>query len=149
MSLDSAARAVSAVGPVGVPEACRRDEAARGRVADANAGLGTAELAALRENLDEQRAFRLDQLVRLWHGVPARARRAREQAAVAQLEVHTKLCASARMVLADIEAAIERMEQGTYGICEHCRRPTEPARLHVVPQARYCGRCHQAREVRS
>ncbi|MER5980593.1 TraR/DksA C4-type zinc finger protein [Streptomyces sp. NPDC001857] len=118
-------------------------------VADTNAGLGAAELSALRENLNEQRAFRLDQLAQLWQGAPARAQRVRERAAVAQLEVHIKLCASARMVLADVEAALERMDQGTYGICRQCRHPLELARLRIVPQARYCGRCHQVRETRS
>lgn len=114
---------------------------------DTNAGLSAAELAALRENLNEQRAFRLDQLAQLWQGTPARAQRAREQAAVSQLEVHIKLCASARMVLADVEAALERMDQGTYGFCRQCRLPIEPARLRIVPQARYCGRCRQVREA--
>jgi RNA polymerase-binding transcription factor DksA len=118
-------------------------------MADTNAVLNTAELSALREDLNEQRAFRLDQLAQLWLGAPARAQRARERAAVAQLEVHIKLCASARMVLADIEAALERMDQGTYGICQQCRHPIELARLRIVPQARYCGRCHQVREARS
>ncbi|MFJ8470201.1 TraR/DksA family transcriptional regulator [Streptomyces swartbergensis] len=118
-------------------------------VADTNAGLSTAELSALREDLNEQRAFRLDQLAQLWQGAPARAQRDRERAAVAQLEVHIKLCASARMVLADVEAALERMDQGTYGICRQCRHPIELARLRIVPQARYCGRCHQVREARS
>ncbi|WP_426570285.1 TraR/DksA family transcriptional regulator [Streptomyces canus] len=118
-------------------------------MADTNAGLNMAELSALRENLNEQRAFRLDQLAQLWQGAPARAQRARERAAVAQLEVHIKLCASARMVLADVEAALERMDQGTYGICQQCRHLIELARLRIVPQARYCGRCHQVREARS
>jgi RNA polymerase-binding transcription factor DksA len=118
-------------------------------VAETNAGLSTAELSALREDLNEQRAFRLDQLAHLWQGVPARAQRDRERAAVAQLEVHIKLCASARMVLADVEAALERMDQGKYGICQQCGHPIELARLRIVPQARYCGRCHQVREARS
>ncbi|QGV81951.1 TraR/DksA family transcriptional regulator [Streptomyces ficellus] len=113
-----------------------------------HARLGAAELAGLRENLNEQRAFRLDQLAQLWQGTAARAQHVREQAAVSQLEVHIKLCASARMVLADVEAALERMDQGTYGTCRQCRHPIEPARLHIVPQARYCGHCHRFREAR-
>lgn len=116
---------------------------------DTYAGMSAAELAALREDLNEQRAFRRDQLAQLWLGTPARAQRAREQAAVAQLEVHIKLCASTRMVLADVEAALERIDQGTYGICRQCRHPIKPARLRIVPQAHYCGRCHQVREARS
>ncbi|MGI5365802.1 hypothetical protein [Streptomyces iakyrus] len=116
---------------------------------DTNTGLSAAESAGLRENLDEQRAFRLDQLAQLWRGAPAGAQRAREQATVSRLEVHIKLCASARMVLADAQAARERTGQGTYGSCRQCRHPMEPARLRIVPRARYCGRCHHFREARS
>lgn len=49
------------------------------------------------------------------------------------------------MVLADVEAALERMREGRYGICPLCREPIPLNHLVVVPQARYCGRCLQAR----
>ena len=35
-----------------------------------------------------------------------------------------QLAASARMVLADVEAALERMDEGSYGTCELCRAPS-------------------------
>lgn len=38
--------------------------------------------------------------------------------------------------LAEIEAAIERIDQGTYGIDEVTGAPIDPARLEVVPEAR-------------
>jgi RNA polymerase-binding transcription factor DksA len=38
--------------------------------------------------------------------------------------------------LAEIEAAIERIENGTYGIDEVTGRPIDPARLDAVPVAR-------------
>ncbi|MGZ4688583.1 MAG: hypothetical protein ACXVKA_04255 [Acidimicrobiia bacterium] len=38
--------------------------------------------------------------------------------------------------LAEIEAAIERIDNGTYGIDEVTGRPIDPARLEVVPEAR-------------
>ena len=63
------------------------------------------------------------------------------------LEVEVKLTASARMVLADVEAALDRMDQGRYGVCHLCTRLIHVRRLTVVPQARYCGRCQQVREA--
>jgi len=38
--------------------------------------------------------------------------------------------------LAEIEAAIERIDNGTYGIDEVTGRPIDPARLEAVPVAR-------------
>ncbi len=38
--------------------------------------------------------------------------------------------------LAEIEAAIERIDQGTYGIDEVTGAPIDPARLDAVPEAR-------------
>ncbi|WP_374987016.1 hypothetical protein [Streptomyces fradiae] len=68
--------------------------------------------------------------------------------AAARREVRAELTASARMVLHDVEAALERMDRGGYGTCELCRHPIELRRLTIVPQARYCGRCHRVREAR-
>jgi RNA polymerase-binding transcription factor DksA len=110
-----------------------------------NAGIGPGELGVLRESLVEQRAFRLDQLAQLGHVAPARAQRAR--GVPSQLEVHVKLCASARMVLADVEAALARMDEGGYGLCLRCGHPMDLPRLRIVPQARYCAPCHRTREV--
>lgn len=38
--------------------------------------------------------------------------------------------------LAEIQAAIERIEQGTYGIDEETGEPIDPARLEALPTAR-------------
>jgi RNA polymerase-binding transcription factor DksA len=38
--------------------------------------------------------------------------------------------------LAEIEAAIERIDQGTYGLDEVTGAPIDPARLEAVPEAR-------------
>jgi RNA polymerase-binding transcription factor DksA len=51
------------------------------------------------------------------------------------------------MVLSDVEAALERMDQGRYGLCQVCARPIPLERLTVVPQARYCGRCPRGGEA--
>ncbi|GAA2766975.1 TraR/DksA C4-type zinc finger protein [Streptomyces paradoxus] len=109
--------------------------------------LSPEDLAALRENLHEQRLFRQEQLRLLGGPVTSRAEDRLRQRAAAQIEVRVKLAASARMVLADVEAALTRMNEGSYGACHLCRRPVERERLMIVPQARYCARCQQVKEA--
>ena len=40
--------------------------------------------------------------------------------------------------LDDVEHALRRLEEGTYGTCEACGRPIGDARLEVQPAARFC-----------
>jgi DnaK suppressor protein len=40
-----------------------------------------------------------------------------------------------------IDQALQRVERGTYGFCEHCGEPIDPARLEAVPEAAFCVRC--------
>ena len=46
--------------------------------------------------------------------------------------------------VAEVEAAIQRLEAGNYGICERCGRPIASARLEARPAARTCIRCASA-----
>ena len=41
-------------------------------------------------------------------------------------------------MLAAIDAALERMEEGTYGICEKCGKPIGEERLEALPWATLC-----------
>lgn len=41
-------------------------------------------------------------------------------------------------LLADVDAALQRMEHGTYGICDFCHEPVEPERLIADPLTRLC-----------
>jgi len=43
--------------------------------------------------------------------------------------------------LAEIDAASERVEAGTYGTCERCQREISEARLRALPSTRYCVQC--------
>ncbi len=47
--------------------------------------------------------------------------------------------------LAEIAAAEERLDAGTYGFCERCDEPIGEARLEARPTARTCIRCASAR----
>ena len=41
-------------------------------------------------------------------------------------------------VLREIEAALKRIDDGTYGICTACGKPVEPERLEYLPWATVC-----------
>lgn len=51
------------------------------------------------------------------------------------------LCDRDREKLDQIDEALERLEDGTYGICEECGAKISPGRLKVMPFARYCVPC--------
>lgn len=48
------------------------------------------------------------------------------------------LAAQLREQLDDVERALQRLDDGTYGTCEVCGRPIGDARLEVMPTTRYC-----------
>ncbi|WP_439936571.1 TraR/DksA family transcriptional regulator [Nocardia sp. N13] len=43
--------------------------------------------------------------------------------------------------LAEVDAAIARLDAGTYGVCERCGSPIGAERLEALPAARTCIRC--------
>ncbi|MBE1535302.1 RNA polymerase-binding protein DksA [Actinomadura algeriensis] len=51
-------------------------------------------------------------------------------------------------LLAQSERAVQRMDAGTYGICEVCAEPIGKARLQVFPRATLCVTCKQREERR-
>ena len=50
--------------------------------------------------------------------------------------------------LTEVDAALERVRDGTYGVCVDCEEPVAPARLLVNPAARRCISCQEAFEMR-
>lgn len=46
-----------------------------------------------------------------------------------------------RMGLKEVDEALDRIENGTFGICEECGEPIGPKRLEVKPTAKYCVPC--------
>jgi len=51
-------------------------------------------------------------------------------------------------LLLEINEAISRIEDGTYGTCEGCGKQIDHNRLEVVPQARLCLKCQEQAERR-
>lgn len=54
----------------------------------------------------------------------------------------------AREAIADIEHALDRIEEGTYGSCERCGDQIAFERLAVIPHARHCVSCPGAGGLR-
>jgi len=46
----------------------------------------------------------------------------------------------------EIEKALKRISQGTYGQCTKCSNPIEPARLEIIPYAVRCISCELKRK---
>ncbi|MBB4930963.1 DnaK suppressor protein [Lipingzhangella halophila] len=65
-----------------------------------------------------------------------------------QREHDLALSYNTRDLLAQSERAIERMEAGTYGICESCGNAIGKARLQAFPRATLCVKCKQREERR-
>jgi DnaK suppressor protein len=51
-------------------------------------------------------------------------------------------------MLADVEDALARMEDGTYGVCRRCGNPIDSARLRALPTAALCLSCQEEVELR-
>ena len=43
--------------------------------------------------------------------------------------------------LKNINAALEKIEQDKYGVCENCGKAIDEKRLQVSPEARFCMKC--------
>jgi RNA polymerase-binding protein DksA len=53
-------------------------------------------------------------------------------------EIDYTLEDNAQQVLRAIDAALKRIDDGTFGVCERCGRPIEPERLEIRPYATLC-----------
>ncbi len=56
---------------------------------------------------------------------------------------------AAKTRLRQIEEALARFEEGTYGTCERCGKEIDIARLEAIPYTAFCLRCAEARDYRA
>lgn len=62
-------------------------------------------------------------------------------------EINYLLTDRDRSKLTSIDQALERIEEGTYGICESCEGEITPERLKAMPFTRLCVQCQSEREI--
>jgi len=118
-------------------------------MADINQDALKIRIEKDREQLNEQinqiRAARTAQERR--EGSPF-GKREEEASETAELE---NLIAQEKRILdqiIDIELALKKLENGTYGLCQKCNEAIEPARLEIIPTAKICMKCAQTKNVR-
>ena len=107
-------------------------------------------LNLLRSRLESERKRLTEELEQLKSSVrPAEERREgspfgkREEEATESFELERRLTLEKRLIdqLAGVEHALQKFEDGTYGLCDSCGQPIDPARLEALPQASLCLSC--------
>ena len=48
-----------------------------------------------------------------------------------------------KTLLREVEEAVMRVQEGTYGICQECDEPISAKRLQALPWAKFCVRCQE------
>ncbi len=102
-----------------------RREQLRGEISAALRGSGSADYATLAGRV---------------HGLG--------EESLSDLLTDVRLAGIARDVqeVRDIEAALQRRQAGTYGVCADCGKLISLARLRVYPTAKRCRPCQEIRE---
>ena len=62
-------------------------------------------------------------------------------------EMALKLGDRESQMVADIDQALLRIEEGSYGVCVRCSRPIDERRLEAMPAARYDAECQSVIEA--
>ncbi len=70
-----------------------------------------------------------------------RANRANDQ------DLNLALSDTERSTVLEIDDALGRLANGSYGVCDFCEKPIGVARLKAVPWARYCIVCQERDEM--
>jgi RNA polymerase-binding transcription factor DksA len=56
------------------------------------------------------------------------------------------LSESLRITLDSVNRALQKMDLGTYRVCDRCGGPIDPARLKALPYATLCKPCQELME---
>jgi len=64
-------------------------------------------------------------------------------------ELSMNIVSSEQELLYQIDDALKRLDDGSYGICQQCNEPIAMSRLKAVPSASMCIRCQRAKEQKN
>ncbi|MFB7241656.1 molecular chaperone DnaK [Streptomyces populi] len=84
------------------------------------------------QRLEHERASRLTQLRAIDEAGPD----TEEQVMSAQKD-------TIRRVLTEVEAAVARVQDGSYGTCRNCSKPIPVERLEILPYTSFCVPCQR------
>ena len=102
--------------------------------------------ADMRTELEKERASLTDRLIELGGGEPGAELEfdhnfADSSQVTAERGELSALISSLHEALGEVEAALARLDEGTYGQCLSCGQPIEVARLEAMPTAKRCLAC--------
>ena len=63
--------------------------------------------------------------------------------AMADTERSNLVLGNSRTLLGEVEAALQRLDNGTYGYCQRCGKPIDARRLEALPSAVYDIECQE------
>jgi DnaK suppressor protein len=66
----------------------------------------------------------------------------------AEGDLNLRIAESETVEAAEIERALEKIDNGTYGICEMCNKPINTDRLEYLPYVTMCIKCQELSEIR-
>ncbi|MCB1252261.1 MAG: TraR/DksA C4-type zinc finger protein [Austwickia sp.] len=116
-----------------------------------------AEIAEIRATIEGDIATLRGEITEAEHEVAALMRQSGDGAGDDQADAGSKtlereqemsLANNAREMLLQDQHAIERIDDGTYGICENCGQPIGKLRLEANPRATLCVPCKSKQERR-
>lgn len=119
----------------------------------------TAKLDILRSHLENEKALLSEELGQLKSSANSQEERRegspfgkREEEANEALEMEKRAALEKRIKeqMVDVEHALHKFEEGTYGRCDICGQAIDPERLEALPQAYLCMNCkaQQAKNAR-
>jgi RNA polymerase-binding protein DksA len=56
------------------------------------------------------------------------------------------LASNERQMFYELDDALKKIDEGTFGMCEECKSPITKIRLKAVPYARLCLKCQEKKE---
>jgi len=64
-------------------------------------------------------------------------------------ELSMNIVSSEQEILYQIDDALKRLDDGSFGICQQCNQPITMSRLKAVPYASLCINCQRAKEQKN
>lgn len=102
-----------------------------------------SDVSIIRARLNEQRLFRIEQLEELSSDPVG----ATDTSDGTRRQVARVLRMAARSALGEIDAALARLADGSYGTCERCVESIPWERLEVLPSVQLCTDCQYLAEA--
>jgi len=149
---NGSARIIKKAKPEKSVRAAKESSPALKAISAAPKGL-TPELLQIRERLQHMLADKRNDIDREVHGASERdlahINDSSDMASdAAEGELALRIAETETVAASEIERAIEKIDNGTYGSCEMCNKVIGADRLHFLPYVTLCIKCQELAEIR-